>query len=117
MKISLKPGIGAVSSSFFAVICCISPLLMAAIGVGGAAVSITLMRYQWLFVSIGGLLVGVSFYAYLREKRRCDIKGCSMPLKGLNLFLLYLSSIIILILILGLIFPSITYQVLKFIGG
>jgi len=75
------------------------------------------MRFQWLFVAVGAIVVFVSFLRYRRRKRRYAIEGKPVPARLFTVALLYFSTVLISVLAMGLIFPELTYRLLKFFLG
>lgn len=110
-------GIGAFASAVIAFLCCIAPVVLAAIGLGSAALAVALMRFQWAFVAVAAAVLVLSFYAYRRERRRCFVERCEMPARGLTLALLCFSAILVGTLVVGLLFPASTYKVVKLVFG
>jgi mercuric ion transport protein len=72
--------LGAVASSS----CCIVPLVLFSLGLGGAWIGnlTALAPYQPIFVAITLVFLGTGFYlVYLRPKRACaEGKACARPL-------------------------------------
>jgi len=96
MRLSdIKPGtvsfLGAVLAS-----CCLVPITLILLGLGSGAflLSVT-MRYRFIFFPLGALGVGLGYYLYFRELRRCRSLGCRMPWAGVNLAFLILSTLIL----------------------
>jgi len=73
--------IGGLVAAFFASICCIGPVIFAALGVGVGATGFlagaagflkTLLPYRLAFIGLTGILVGISFYlAYRKPEAVC----------------------------------------------
>ena len=77
---------GAVTASFLASLCCIGPLVFAALGISGAGVLIKLERYRSQFTVATVAMLGAGFYfTYRRPKAvqggSCgsDACGCERP--------------------------------------
>lgn len=93
--IALKSGLGGIVSAVLASSCCLGPFALISLGVGGGGL-MGLMRYQTVFIPAGMVLLGVSYYLYFREKKRCAAKGCRVLGKTFNLIMLVLSTLIVL---------------------
>jgi len=90
----MKAGRFGIISAILASACCLGPLLLVAIGLGGGAAFFG--RYHWLFL-IGG--IGVLTWAwakYLREKTVCDCEHKSMKGRNTALFTLLAATVIVL---------------------
>lgn len=75
-------------------ICCIGPLLLIAIGLGGGAVFVG--RYHWFFL-IGGFVVLTWAWAkYLREKTLCDCEHKPMEGRRSGMITLLLVTVLVL---------------------
>ena len=74
-----------VMTAFLASVCCIGPLVLAALGMGVGATGFlagtagflkALLPYRPAFIGLTGLLVGISFYlAYWKPKTACPPGG------------------------------------------
>jgi mercuric ion transport protein len=69
---------GAIAASFLASLCCIGPLVFAALGIGGAGALIVLERYRAHFTVATLAMLGAGFYFTYRRPRaaRGDACGC-----------------------------------------
>ena len=65
-------------SAFLASLCCMGPVLLAALGLGGLGLGAFIGAYHWYFLAGAGLLLGLAWYAYLRERKRCVADRCEM---------------------------------------
>jgi mercuric ion transport protein len=73
---------GAALAAFLASLCCIGPLVFAALGIGGAGALVKLERYRTLFTIATALALGAGFYfSYRRPKvaAQGDACGCELP--------------------------------------
>ena len=57
---------GAVGSAVAASICCLGPLLLAILGIGGGALFLRFEPYRPLFSAVAVLLLGLAFYLSYR---------------------------------------------------
>ena len=64
---------GAIGSAIAASICCIGPLALALLGIGGGAILVSLAPYRPLFLGVSALFLGGAFYVAYRPtpKDRC----------------------------------------------
>jgi mercuric ion transport protein len=72
---------GAAVASLLASLCCIGPLLFAALGIGGAGALVKLERYRTYFTVATVLALGAGFYFTYRKPRAAqgDACGCEVP--------------------------------------
>ena len=104
--------IAGLVAAFLASVCCIGPLVFAALGVGvgatGALASTAgflkaLLPYRPVFVGLTLLLLGISFYhAYRKPSSVCATEaGCARSVNGLNRTWLWLIAALALVLVLA----------------
>src|SRR5207302_9320099 len=62
---------GAIGSAIFASICCIGPLALALLGLGGGAILVALAPYRPMFVGACALFLGAAFYLAYRPAPQC----------------------------------------------
>lgn len=90
----MKAKQAGILAALLASICCIGPLLLIAIGLGGGAVFVG--RYHWFFL-IGGLVVLTWAWAkYLREKASCDCEHKTMEGRRSGMITLLLVTVLVL---------------------
>ena len=65
-------------SVFTASLCCVGPVLLAVLGLGGLGAGAFIGTYHWYFIGGAAGLLGIAWYSYLREKRRCETERCEM---------------------------------------
>ncbi|HYY14302.1 MAG TPA: mercuric transporter MerT family protein [Chthoniobacterales bacterium] len=81
-------------SAILASTCCIGPLLLIAIGLGGGAAVVG--RYHWFFL-IGGIAVLTWAWAkYLREKTICDCEHRPMAGRRSGMLTLLVATVLVL---------------------
>src|SRR6266850_1945553 len=75
---------GAVVAGFAASACCLGPLVLAVLGVGGSAFALALEPYRPYLIALTGLLLGGAFYlTYRRPAGKCGPDGaCEVPRAG-----------------------------------
>lgn len=73
-KTSRSSFISGIVSSIFASLCCLTPLVVVLLGLGGISVALSLLRYRPYFLILGFLFLGVATYVYLKR----DYGKCNM---------------------------------------
>ncbi len=103
----LKSGLVSFGGAFLASLCCLLPLtVVLLLGLGTGAFMATTMQYRPLFLPLGILGVGLGYYLYFREKRRCDVQGCRMAGSRLNLTLIAVATAMLAIELTFVLFPE-----------
>jgi hypothetical protein len=104
---------GGLLAAFLASVCCIGPVVFAALGVGVGATGFlagtadflkALLPYRPLFIGLTMLLLGVGFYsAYRNASSPCGTEGActARPVKGASRKLLWMMAAVALMLILA----------------
>jgi mercuric ion transport protein len=102
---------GGLITALLASICCIGPVVFAALGVGVGATGFlagtagflkALLPYRPAFIGLTLLLMGSSFYlAYRRPKSALCTPGTVCPPGGTNRTLLWVLAVLALVLILA----------------
>lgn len=62
---------GSILTAVLASSCCIGPLVLAAIGVGGASFFTPIAKYKPIFIGVTFALIGVSYYFTYGRKKAC----------------------------------------------
>ncbi len=76
-------GAGALVSAAVASICCLGPLVLAGLGLGGLGLAAGLTRYRPFFIGLASLLLGTAFFfAYRRREVRCADGRCELRSGG-----------------------------------
>ena len=65
-------------AAFIASLCCVGPLLLAALGLGGLGIAAFIGVNHWYFIGGAGALLAVAWFFYLREQKRCETEQCEM---------------------------------------
>ena len=90
----MKAKQAGILSAILASTCCVGPLLLVAIGVGGAAA--ILGRYHWFYL-IGGIAVlSWAWAKYLREKTVCRCEHSTMSGQRTGMITLLVSTVLVL---------------------
>ena len=117
MKIyNFKSTIMAVLSGILASSCCLIPLVVILTGVGGVGFMALARDYQWITIPLGSAALGYSYYSYFKKRKSCTAECCEVKGKRVNLVTLIMSTLVVTFSVLGVIFPSMIYALLKFIG-
>jgi len=67
---------GAVSTALLSAACCLGPLVLALLGLGGAGMALALEPYRPWFLTGAVILLGAGFYfAYRRPREECGKAG------------------------------------------
>ncbi len=115
MKISsLKPMISSLPSAIIASSCCVLPLAVVLLGLGGGTFMMVTMKYSIIFIPIGVVGVGLGYFFYFREKKKSTACGCPMPAGRLNLIILIFATVMVVISIIFNTFPE---RIAPLLGG
>jgi hypothetical protein len=110
---SLKAGVLGMASAFVASLCCLLPLTVVLLSLGSGAFMMTTMRYRAIFLPIGVIGVGLGYYLYFRERRRCTKLGCALVGRKMNLTLLLFATVIVTAALVLDTFPELTSDLLQ----
>ncbi|MCZ6873003.1 MAG: hypothetical protein O7G88_05665 [bacterium] len=91
-----KQGLIGLGTAVAASSCCLLPLAVVFLGIGSGAFMMTTMKFRPILFPIGLVGLGVSYYLYFRERRRCQTFACAMVGKRFNLVTLTLATLIML---------------------
>ena len=67
-----------ISAAVLSSVCCIGPLLLAGLGLGGLGIGAWIGTHHWYFTAAAVIVLGFSWYSYQRERRRCKAERCAM---------------------------------------
>ncbi len=109
---SFKSALVSLPSAIVASLCCLLPLLVIMLGLGSGAFMTYTMRYSYIFIPVGIVGVTIGYVFFFREKRRCEVTGCRMVGKNLNLALLIIATAMVTIAVLLQIFPELTASII-----
>lgn len=87
--------IGALSA-LTASACCLGPAALAAVGLGGLGLGMFFARVSGLLVAAAAALLGLGWWRYLAERRRCVQDQCHMPGRIAALVTLGAASVIVM---------------------
>lgn len=71
------------------------------------------MQYRAIFLPIGMIGVGLGYYLYFRERRRCDSIGCAFAGGKVNLVFLAIGTVMVAAALVLDIFPELTSEILQ----
>ena len=83
-------------SALTASVCCLGPLLLIAIGLGGLGLGAVIGRYHWYFIAAAAVLLFIAWRGYFREKKDCESNQCEMEGKKMTRNVLVLASAVVL---------------------
>ena len=84
-------------SAFTASICCLGPIVLIALGLGGLGIGAVIGQYHWYFILGAILLLAIGWKSYFKEKKACDSHNCEMKDKGITKNILLTASTVVLI--------------------
>ncbi|MFQ5720316.1 MAG: mercuric transporter MerT family protein [Acidobacteriota bacterium] len=91
---------GAVSAALLSAACCLGPLVLAFLGIGGAGAALALAPYRPWFLAATVLFLGVGFYRMYRGNRtECgEGESCTMPrARRYGRVLLWVATVIVIL--------------------
>jgi len=96
VKLQGKEGVIGLCTTLAASSCCLLPLAVVFLGLGSGAFMMTTMRWRPGLFPLGVVGLGLSYYLYFRERRRCRTQACAMVGKTFNAVTLALATLIML---------------------
>ena len=103
MKItSVLPGIGGILAAFLASLCCIGPVAVALLGLGGIGFASLFEPLRPYFIALTVLFLGTGFYLnYRKTDPSCGDGSCEVPSRRKwNRRFLWLGTVLVAVLIL-----------------
>ncbi|MBA3547005.1 MAG: mercury transporter MerT [Planctomycetes bacterium] len=107
----MTSAVSAVVSAIVASACCIGPLVLAALGIGGAGSLLKFEPYRPYFIVLTAALLGLGFYLTYRAPRPPADKtdcSCESPKRTLPKVMLWLATVVAII---ALAFPYIAARI------
>lgn len=101
----------SIASALLASSCCVLPLLllgMTLLGIGTAGLagaSTVLGSLKWYLFPMGIVGLGLSYYLYFREKKKCATEACRMVNQRLTKLMLIVSTVVIAGFLLWSVYP------------
>lgn len=72
-------GLGAAAAAALASVCCLGPLVLTGLGLGGLGLAAGLVAYRPVFLGVTGVLLAVAFYqTYRRREVACADGSCQV---------------------------------------
>ena len=98
MKLTNLPTFGSIISAIVASICCIGPIFLAVIGVGGAGLFSKFESLRPYFIVITVALLGSAFYlAYRKREVECEDGSCELRSAGKwNKIALWVATVLVI---------------------
>ena len=110
---TFKAGIVSFSAAIVASLCCLLPLAVVLLGLGSGAFMMVTMQYRGIFLPAGVIGVGLGYWLYFHEKRRCNSLGCTFAGRRGNLAFLLIATVVVGAAIVLDIFPELTSGILQ----
>lgn len=82
-------------SALTASICCVGPLVIVLLGLGGLGLGVVFGKYHWYFILGAAFLLAFAWKSYLKEKKSCEAAQCEMKAKNRTRNLLILASAVV----------------------
>ena len=83
-------------SALTASICCIGPLLLIALGLGGLGLGAIIGNYHWYFIAAAGVLLAFAWRSFLKEKKSCETGHCEMEGKNMTRNILIAATLVVM---------------------
>ena len=107
------PGAAGLVAALLAASCCLLPLALIGMGVAGAGLMMTMMRYEWITLPLGVVGLAGAYAFHVRERRRCDTAGCRLVGERATNVLLRVATAVVAVALLLRLFPSWTAAILQ----
>jgi len=88
-------GLG-ILSALTASVCCLGPLLLILIGLGGLGFGAVIGTYHWYFIAGAAVLLGLAWKNYFAEKKACASKQCTMEGKKMTRNILIAATLVVM---------------------
>lgn len=92
----MKPKTLGIFSAVTASVCCIGPLALILLGLGGLGLGAVIGKYHWYFIVGAAVLLSLGWRSYLKEKRSCETKQCEMEGKKMTRNVLMLATLVVM---------------------
>ena len=86
-RLSLAANAGAILSAFIASACCVGPLVLALLGLGGGALLVKFEPYRPIFTAVTLALLGAGFWLQYRKPKAVAVSdgdACACPAPRAN---------------------------------
>jgi hypothetical protein len=71
------------------------------------------MKYSAIFIPIGVIGVGLGYFFYFRERKKCKAQACRMAAGRFNLVVLIMATVVVLMAIVFNVFPEVIAPLLS----
>ncbi len=88
-------GLG-ILSALTASVCCLGPLVLLVLGLGGLGLGAALGKFAGYFILGATLLLGLAWWNYRREAKACESAHCQMPRRAATRVVLILATVVVL---------------------
>ncbi len=100
------PALTGLASAIVAASCCLLPIALIAVGIAGAGLMMTTMRYQVVTLPLGVVGLGAAYWMYARQRRHCARVGCQFVGQRATQATLGLATVVVFVAVLLVTFPS-----------
>lgn len=95
----MKAGIVGITSALLASACCVGPIVLVLLGLGGSVFGAFFSEYHW-HLQVGSLMVlALAWYRLLKEKKKCSATGCGVKGEQMTKYILGLVTLIVAVFI------------------
>lgn len=74
----MNHGKNGVLATIFAASCCVLPLLLITLGLGGSMLAVVLVRYKAYFMTIAVAALAYAWVQYRRDTKQCASRACTL---------------------------------------
>lgn len=82
-------------AALFASVCCVTPLLLVLLGLGGLGLGAVLGRYHWWFLGAAFILLMTAWRRDCQARRRCATDRCEMASRTPSRWTLLVASLVV----------------------
>lgn len=83
-------------SALTASVCCLGPLLLILLGLGGLGLGAMIGKNHWYFIIGAGALLAFAWRSFLKEKKSCETRQCEMENKNMTRNILMGATLIVM---------------------
>jgi hypothetical protein len=76
------------------------------LGLGSGAFMMYTMKYSSIFIPLGAIGVGLGYFFYFREKKKCGAMACRMAGGTFNLIALVFATVVVAMAVVFSLFPE-----------
>jgi len=97
----MKTALLGILSALTASTCCLGPVVLALLGLGGFGIGAALGRYHRWFIGAAVVLLAVGWHRYVKELHGCRTQRCQMAHGRFTKWSLIASSVVVMMFVLG----------------